>query len=153
MGAFGLLVKESWPLAVNSSGTVEMAWCRKEGCPGLHPSPALPNHAITEPSSGTHPMMVLTAASDAMLALTALKGRQRFHHGQESTQCIKNTKRGSKLFFDLTIVDGMWEGDSRDSRWSAQQVVCLFRGSSLFISFLNLILFCFVFNSALFMLV
>lgn len=54
-------------------------------------------------------MRVLTAVLDGVSALTALRGRQRFHEGQESTRCIKNTKRGSKLFLDLTILGGMWE--------------------------------------------
>jgi len=124
MRAFAFLVKDAWPWAVNSSGTVESTQYRQEGCPGLHPSPALPNRGIAEPNSGAHPMRVLTAALDGVSTLKALKGRQKFHQGQQSTRCIKNTKRGSKLGLDLTILRGMWE--EMQQGWPVESTVaCL----------------------------
>lgn len=86
-----------------------MTWCRWEGCPGLHPSPTIPNNGITELGSGTHPVWVLTAALDGVSTSMALRRWQWFHKGQENTRCIKNTKRGSKLFLALSTLGGMWE--------------------------------------------
>lgn len=121
MGAFAFLVKEAWPWAVNSSMTVERARCRREGCTGLYPAPALPDNGVTELSSGTHPVWVLTETSDGVSALTRLGGTQWFHQGQENTRCIKNTKRGLKLFLDLAIFGGMWE--EMRQRWLVESTV------------------------------
>lgn len=76
------------------------------GLPVAAPQSYSANHGVTEPGSGVYPMGV-QLQHQMVLTLTALKGRQRFHKGQDSIRHIKNTKRGSKLFLDLTTIGGM----------------------------------------------
>lgn len=140
MGVFAFLVKEAWPWAVNTSGTVDRAWCRQEGCPGLHPSPALPNHGIAEPGLGrTHWGCLLQHRMVCRHWQHSEEGKG-FTKGRRAPGALKIQREPQNSSLTSPSLGGKRCG--RDDQWSPQWLVCLFR-VSLFSSVLSD--FCFFF--------